>query len=191
MKPTTVVLLLCLAFGLFGCSPSQDSAQDAPVQQPEPTFVKTADPQAFLSGYLESLAGERFVPQTLLTEMEGATNLVRAHALIRAYHIIPFIEWYFSTDYLARLQQKVDAKVARMDYQLKILKVPEKDAAEVVLVNESDLLLHKKAVSAGTVEQQWEKLDDGSFAATLAVKEWRQTVRVIRDGEVWKIDAVK
>lgn len=187
MRLLKVIFVLVL-FCLFGCSESQETQKTPEPQTPSPGFVTTDDPKVFFENYRRDLMGGDYLPETLVTELKGATRLDKASALIVKHHTIAFVEWYFSSAYLTEVRKLVAEKVARMDYQLKVLDVPASAAGDVILVIDAGPLAHRKIFSQEGLEETWRKIDGQTLEVTLSRGRGIQVFRVVKEGGAWKLE---
>ena len=187
---TRIFLFLCGLVLLSGCTESNDSRSpaEAAKKTPSPQFIQEVDPKVFFEKYLADLSAETFLPQNLASELNNQTQLSTAIALIERHHTLDFVTWYYSTAYLDQVRARIDKKMERMDYQLKILRIEPQQAAVVMLVTDAGPLEHLKALQQGTLTQQWRQKDDNSYDLRLSVGRWQQQLRVVREAGNWKLE---
>jgi hypothetical protein len=178
-------LLLAALFILPGCTEQEEAVKQEPVSVPAPHFTRAETPQEVLASYFEDL--ERYLPDELLNELDGPTDLTRAADLIRRYHTLALVKWYYDPGFLKRVDAYVARKVAKMDYQLNILEVPAADATPVILLTDAGPLEHRKALENGAIKQQWEQKDDNSYRVLLSQGEWAQPIYLVRADGIWRL----
>lgn len=180
-------LLVILAAGclLFGCTDSGVSESSAPLAPAE--FVKQDDPKAFFASYLKDLAGERYLPTSLLENLEGRTRLQHAVPIFTRHDPTVFLDWYFADSYLQQVRKTVAGDLGSMDYQLKVLGVSREMAAKLMLLEATGPVEHKKQLLTGGITESWKQLDENHYEVYLSNGRWSQVVGVGRESNLWKL----
>lgn len=182
LKLLVIFMLGCL---LFGCPDSKVSESSAPLAPAE--FIKTDDPRAFFASYLKDLAGDRYLPTSLLENLEGHTRLQYAVPIYTRHDPAVFIDWYYADSFLQQVRQNVAAELGSMDYQLKVLGVSRDMAAKLLLLEAAGPVEHKKQLLTGGITESWKQLDENHYEVHLSNGGWSQVVGVGRESSLWKL----
>jgi hypothetical protein len=185
MKLLKFLPFLLAGLLLFGCNDTEVPAPKAPKAPPK--FVSSADPKAFFAGYLQDLAGDRYMPPKLYQMLHDRTKMPPTVELIEQHDTMAFLQWYFADSYLSQVRTYAEQKVADMEYSLKVMHVSSEQAIEVIMLSETVPVLHKLQLLTGEFEQSWQQLDENRYEVLLTRESWQGKVGVGRENGGWKL----